>query len=449
MSKKRQANRRPQPDHPAPESVVVGFLSGGATELEFTSSLSALAAYMMAQAAADPTFPRLRGVLPKRSGPRIAAGRNSVVEHFLALDADWLFMVDDDMEFAADAVDQLMRAADPQERPIVGGLAIAGGRDGWFPTLTVVTTDGVISRVTDYPPDALVPVDATGAACLLVHRSVFEKMAQEFPRPWQWFQETSYGEVAVGEDITFCLRARALGFPTFIHTGVKFGHSKQVLVTEEWWQQWTRNHRYVITGTGRCGTGYLAMVMSALGIDCGHETVFGPKATGWGNRRGEASWMAVPFLEQLQPFVMADLVDMPFVVHLVRNPLDVVNSLMGIGFFDDEPIEGHHAYLEYVPDHVRAEASPLERACRFVVEWLERSEALADVTLRVESLTGAALVPLVHAAGAYHSAGEIDQKLAMAPKDVNHRPRGEYGWGDVTDQLRAAAVRYGYEPKET
>jgi len=49
--------------------------------------------------------------------------RNKLVAAWLEEgQSDWLFWVDTDMGFAPDTVDRLFEAADPLERPIVGGL---------------------------------------------------------------------------------------------------------------------------------------------------------------------------------------------------------------------------------------------------------------------------------------------------------------------------------------
>src|SRR6266702_709882 len=86
--------------------------------------------------------------------------------------------------------DWLLAAADPVERPVVGGLAFTqkeeepDGMGGWrcraAPTVFdwTVLDDGQMgfSVRWKYPPDQLVRVAGTGAACLLVHRSVFERI---------------------------------------------------------------------------------------------------------------------------------------------------------------------------------------------------------------------------------------------------------------------------------
>jgi hypothetical protein len=64
--------------------------------------------------------------------------RNKAVRLFLKENlADWLFWIDTDMGFAADTVERLLAAADPVERPVVGGLAFtqkeeeSDGMGGW------------------------------------------------------------------------------------------------------------------------------------------------------------------------------------------------------------------------------------------------------------------------------------------------------------------------------
>jgi len=173
-----------------------------------------------------------------RSTAILLRARTDLVHDFLKLDADWAWLVDDDMTFAPDIVDRLVEAAHPSERPIVGGLCFAYMRDQsrrFWPTLYawIPGTEGM-RRLTQYPGDRLIQVAGTGAACLLVHRTVFEKIAERFPGPRPWFAETetSDGDI-LSEDLTFCLRAQACGFPVHVHTGIKLGHIKNFEADEE------------------------------------------------------------------------------------------------------------------------------------------------------------------------------------------------------------------------
>jgi hypothetical protein len=66
---------------------------------------------------------------------------------------------------------------------------------------------------------------------------VLEKMHAE--RPGHWYQPIEIGKGAergfteFGEDLSFCLRAKALGFPVYVHTGVKTTHDKGGVFLDE------------------------------------------------------------------------------------------------------------------------------------------------------------------------------------------------------------------------
>jgi hypothetical protein len=171
----------------------------------------------------------------------LVQARNQAVTHFLEDGkADWLFWIDTDMGFQADTVDRLLVAADPVERPMVGALAFTqtekdeDGMGGWrcqaTPTVFdwMKLDDGQMGFAVrwDYPPNTLVRVGGTGAACVLVHRSVFERVEAAHGRVWyDRVPNTTTGQL-LGEDLSFCLRVGALQIPIHVHTGVKTSHLK-------------------------------------------------------------------------------------------------------------------------------------------------------------------------------------------------------------------------------
>ena len=180
-----------------------------------------------------------------RSGPRIASARNSLVRTFLTTDAEWLWMLDTDMVFQPHTLDRLLDAANAKRRPIMGALCFGGARGGVvYPTIYRLRQPdedhGPVECIRDYPPDTILQVDATGCACLLVHRSVLERIAGAarpdgtlcFPEPAPWFSESVYRQHEFGEDWSFCLRAAQLGIPVHVHTGIRIGHIKPAVVDE-------------------------------------------------------------------------------------------------------------------------------------------------------------------------------------------------------------------------
>lgn len=206
-------------------SVAVGFVHPGTVSTHFALSL-----YRTIGVDRDL-------ILDERSGPNVARARNRVVERFLDdTGADWLFMVDTDMQWAPAALADLLRPADPVHAPIVGGLCFGTDGGRLYPTIfdsITLQNEDVIVRCDVYPHDRLVQVAATGAAFLLIHRDVLTAMRDaEFSAAFPWFQETERDGLPCGEDVTFCLRAGSLGYPVLVDTRVKVGHLKSVLLTE-------------------------------------------------------------------------------------------------------------------------------------------------------------------------------------------------------------------------
>ena len=162
-------------------------------------------------------------------------------------EAEWLWFVDTDMGFLPDTVDKLLKSADPVETPVLGGLCFALHFDGYdkmgglrtriAPTLyrigqQVKTGFHTFSYFGEYPLDAVVPVAVTGMACILIHRSVFERVRAKDGDHWFDQVVTESGAV-VGEDFSFCLRLGALGVHVSVHTGVPTTHHKEVWLGED------------------------------------------------------------------------------------------------------------------------------------------------------------------------------------------------------------------------
>jgi GT2 family glycosyltransferase len=183
---------------------------------------------------------RVDQVAALKSGPNISTGRNMIVREFLDNQrAPWLLMVDTDMVFSSTALDRLVAAADPVDRPIVGGLCFAQDDDGDpYATMYEVTQETgsgrpEFVRYRQWPEDSCVRVTATGAAFLLMHRGALQKVeaaAGDMSAPW--FRETPVGAPLsmMGEDLTFCLRCLAAGIPVHVHTGVQVGHMKSTMI---------------------------------------------------------------------------------------------------------------------------------------------------------------------------------------------------------------------------
>lgn len=111
---------------------------------------------------------------------------------------------------------------------------------------------------------------------------------------------------------------------------------------------------YIFTGTGRCGTGFVANLMTSAGRKCTHEGVFSLQGwdsaidkieqrrnnTWWG-WEGDSSWMAAPYLDRMELQGIK-------VVHIVRHPRDVIESMLRMGFFI---LSKYGNYVQYGLSH--------------------------------------------------------------------------------------------------
>ncbi len=176
----------------------------------------------------------------------IVQARNQVVDQFLDSDSDFLFWIDTDMGFEADVVDRLLEVADVDEAPIVGGLCFAqkettqDGYGGYRCKPRVTLLDWIEhpeggNRMTGrawYAPNMVTEVASTGSACILIHRRVFEAIREEHGATW-YNRILGDDKLPLGEDISFCVRASALGFPILVHTGVRTTHYKNIWLGEQ------------------------------------------------------------------------------------------------------------------------------------------------------------------------------------------------------------------------
>lgn len=155
----------------------------------------------------------------------------------------------------------------------------------------------------------------------------------------------------------------------------------------------------VITGTGRCGTLYVARLLNSIGILCGHESIYTPKGLdhvnyllshreqirisnisttdgeNWipsdqiKNICADSSYLSAPFLS-LPPIKKAKI------VHLVRNPIYVISS-----YAKDFNYFGSHKprdqYEKFVYKHLPIltdKMSRLKRAMTYYIKWNELIE---------------------------------------------------------------------------
>lgn len=224
---------------------------------------------------------------------------------------------------------------------------------------------------------------------------------------------------------------------------------------------------FVITGTGRSGTNYIARVLRAAGVRCGHEDWWGPMpGLGEGSwipqptltdrlrdlvsrtmvevrrrRRsldGDSSWLAVPHLEDFDGLVLLQL----------REPLRVIRSLVALEMFSAPRNAFELKARVFVPQT----GDSLVDAMRWWVMWNLRASESADLVYRIEDLDAPLLRDILELIGA--DPARAEKALSSVPTRTNTleergRGRPDLSWADLPagpqrEALAETASAFGY-----
>lgn len=190
--------------------------------------------------------------------------------------------------------------------------------------------------------------------------------------------------------------------------------------------------RLLITGSGRCGTQWIAAALTAAGQPCTHEVHWTRRRHGDGHWQAEASWPAAPYTPLRDTHV----------VHLVRHPLAVIRSRLAGQLFADRPprhLRGLAAWTYRQAPEIRRGRTELERAALHWVHW--NRFVVAAERLWLEDITPATISRLVTVTG---RVGEI--RDLPPPVGTRDRLGPPVEWAQVEHipGLLELAEEYGY-----
>lgn len=212
--------------------------------------------------------------------------------------------------------------------------------------------------------------------------------------------------------------------------------------------------QFVITGSGRCGTTWISRALTRVGVPTGHEAVFNPWSPQWPDYlQGDSSWVAACELDRV------DALGVP-VALLVRHPLQVVRSLVEIGFFDWDTGNDYHRPLREAFPEVYDWGTPQDRALEM---WLALNSAAltrAELVLRFELVRAdpARFARLLRWIGVEGADGRARAALTEPPCNRHEESRERTGvawestWEahdlDLTSRAQGLARILGYRDEE-
>lgn len=156
--------------------------------------------------------------------------RNEAVQR---MRGDWLMFIDDDMVWDADAVGRLVAARDEIDADIIGALCYRRSAPHQ-PTLFMreAPTGGGYNYLEDWEP-GIIEVDATGMAFVIIHKRVFERIADTPMPPYEVRKVLGPSDFfrwggPLGEDLRFCQDAKEVDCRIFVDTRIEVGHMAEV-----------------------------------------------------------------------------------------------------------------------------------------------------------------------------------------------------------------------------
>lgn len=156
---------------------------------------------------------------PLRAGPLIELARDVIVRRFMDSPFDWLVWLDADMCWHPNQFLALVETAQEDRLPIVSAFynRLVGDDRQIVP----------VPMADDVPVEAgqgMREVSSVGLGFCVTHRSVFEKIE------WPHFETVWRDGALIGEDVSFCEKARVAGLEVWCATGIEVGHVKSVII---------------------------------------------------------------------------------------------------------------------------------------------------------------------------------------------------------------------------
>ena len=211
-------------------------------------------------------------------------------------------------------------------------------------------------------------------------------------------------------------------------------------------------NKFQFSGTGHCGTGYVAKVLTKLGTRCSHEGTF--DLGGIQNARwvismrnadpekyrcvADSSWLSAPFLGEPE-------LDGITIVHLVRDPKKWIDSVLR-----------YTAYVPVVPSPLRYVVygesfipeiehwkRRVDRAVLWYLAYNRMCEEHADIRHRIED----PIAGLLDQLGIEWTQEIIDSVSTITNHHIGLGPY-DVKWDQITPSLRPPFAkmmhRYGY-----
>lgn len=159
----------------------------------------------------------------------IYQARTALCKMAMDAEADYVLWLDSDVVFQPDLMEKLME--DIQGRDMVTAVYHAR-RAPFRPVIwkTIKTgllpTDTQVEQYDDYPEDGLFEIEGCGFGAVLMKIGVIRDVAETF-------HQTFSPVTGLGEDLSFCVRARSCGYKIWCDPALQIGHKGAMIINHD------------------------------------------------------------------------------------------------------------------------------------------------------------------------------------------------------------------------
>ena len=166
----------------------------------------------------------------------VYTARNELAKTAIQLNADFVLWLDSDMVFEPDILERLLKDYQDKKGDIISGIYFR--RVSPF-TPVIYETFEITDRGSYYSnpeqvPDEIFKVGGCGFGCVLMPADVLMDVIAKYGQPFDPINGN-------GEDLSFCWRARELGYTIVCDPSISCGHVGHTVITKGFYETY-RSH---------------------------------------------------------------------------------------------------------------------------------------------------------------------------------------------------------------
>jgi hypothetical protein len=168
--------------------------------------------------------------------PYIHKSRNAMFKEAQNVDADYLLMIDCDQQFPFDALEKLIAL----DKDVAAGMYYKRPYPHYPLAYEWTGKKDDVHRNITYIPEKPFKVDSVGTGFMLISKRVLDgytaEIQKEHGKPFSHkIYDDGAGGETIGEDTSFCMRMRDLGYEIWIDPSIEIGHVGSVVVKKAHW----------------------------------------------------------------------------------------------------------------------------------------------------------------------------------------------------------------------